>query len=61
MHLLRISEFEGLIIIEIESYIMASKQGQNGKPGSNQAPVAGQGNRKKILNNQQVLTESQKN
>lgn len=40
---------------------MASKQAQGGKTGSNQAPVAGNNNRKKILNNQQVLTESQKN
>lgn len=40
---------------------MASKQAQGGKVAGTQAPVAGQTNRKKILNNQQVLTESQKN
>ena len=40
---------------------MASKQAPGAKTGGNQQPPAGQTNRKKILNNQQVLTQSQKN
>ena len=39
---------------------MASKQPATGK-NTNPQPAQGQNNRKKILNNQQVLTESQKN